>query len=176
MPSLINGSNKRRLLIFNLLLRLSSLIVTHSGSLNSNKIVYLSSDFFSGFLNNILFVWPLFGLFLESILPETPYPEQSTEVYELWGSRLYNCLHYHIVLYHFNQFGRPCYTLHACQNFEFGTWGKWPFDFFLWFRHLAKMTITTVTFRRFWSSCYMLLLNRSKWYSIFSKELDQMKV
>ena len=63
--------------------------MTHSGSLNSNNIVYLSSDPFSGFLNNILFVWPLFGLFSESILPETPYPEQSTEVYGLWGSRLY---------------------------------------------------------------------------------------
>ena len=77
------------MMIFNLLPRLSSLIVMHSGSLNSNNIVYLSSDLFSGFLNNILFVWPLFGLFLESILPETPYPEQSTKGYGLWGSRLY---------------------------------------------------------------------------------------
>ena len=51
-------------------------------------VQYLSSDLFSGFLNNILFVWPLFGLFLESILPETPYPEQSTEVYGLWESQL----------------------------------------------------------------------------------------
>ena len=31
---------------------------------------YLSSDSFSGFLNDILFVWPLFGLSLKSILPE----------------------------------------------------------------------------------------------------------
>jgi len=29
------------------------------------------------------------------------------------------------VLYHFGQFSRPCYVLHACQNFEFGTWGEW---------------------------------------------------
>ena len=44
----------------------------HLGSFNSNSMVYLSSDSFSGFLNNILFVWPLFGLSLKSILPETP--------------------------------------------------------------------------------------------------------
>ena len=48
------------------------LIVVHSGRFNSNSIVYLSSNFFSGFLNNILFVWPLFGLSLKSILPKTP--------------------------------------------------------------------------------------------------------
>ena len=55
-------------MIFNLLLRLSSLITMHSGSFNSSNIVYLSSDFFSSFLNNILVVWPLFGLFLNSML------------------------------------------------------------------------------------------------------------
>ena len=42
------------------------------------------------------------------------------------------------LLYHFDQFGRPCYMLHACRIFEFGTWGKWPlrtffFSRFLWF-------------------------------------------
>ena len=68
-------------MIFNLVLRLYGLIVVHLGSFNSNSIVYLFSDFFFGFLNNILFVWPLFGLSLKSILPETPYPGQSTEGY-----------------------------------------------------------------------------------------------
>jgi len=29
------------------------------------------------------------------------------------------------ILYHFGQFSRPCYALHACRNFDFGTWGKW---------------------------------------------------
>ena len=67
-------------MIFNLIPRL---IVVHSGSFNSNSMVYLSSDSFSGFLNDILFVWPLFGLSLKSILPETPYPGQSTEMYGL---------------------------------------------------------------------------------------------
>ena len=32
-------------------------------------------------------------------------------------------------------------------------------NFFLWFWHLAKMTVTTITFRRFWSGCYVLLPN-----------------
>jgi len=34
--------------------------------------------------------------------------------------------HLRKILCHFNQFGRPCYVLHACQNFDFGTWGEWP--------------------------------------------------
>ena len=35
--------------------------------------------------------------------------------------------------------------------------------------HFAKMTVTTVTFRRFWSGCYALLPNWSKWYSILAR-------
>ena len=77
-------------MIFNLVLRLYGLIVVHLGSFNSNSTVYLFSDFFFEFLDNILFVWPLFGLSLKSILPETPYPGQSTEGYGLRGSRLYS--------------------------------------------------------------------------------------
>ena len=58
-------------MIFNLVLRLYGLIVVHLGSFNSNSILYLFSDFFFGFLNNILFVSPLFGLCLAS--PWSPY-------------------------------------------------------------------------------------------------------
>ena len=51
-------------------MRLSSLIMVHSGSFISNNIAYLSSDFFSEFWNNILFVWPL----LELHTPWNPIP------------------------------------------------------------------------------------------------------
>ena len=58
------------------------------------------------------------------------------------------------ILCHFNQFGRPCYTLHACRNFEFGTWGKWPLHtyffgrflrFFLWFLKLFLQLLFMVS-------------------------------
>ena len=35
------------------------------------------------------------------------------------------------ILCHFNQFGRPCYMLHTCQNFDFGTQQKCPLHPFL---------------------------------------------
>jgi hypothetical protein len=41
-----------------------------------------------------------------------------------------------LILSHFDQFGRPCYTLHACRNFEFGTWRKWPLHTFFFSRFL----------------------------------------
>jgi hypothetical protein len=53
---------------------------------------------FFEFLNDTLFVWPLFGLFLQSILPDTPYPRQSTKGYVLWGSRLYTPYQHHCLL------------------------------------------------------------------------------
>jgi len=67
-------------------MRLSGLTMLLLGIVNSSVSVFWLS---SGFLHNILFVWPLFGHFLKPILPETPYPGQSTKGYGLWGSRLY---------------------------------------------------------------------------------------
>jgi hypothetical protein len=115
------------------------------------------------------------------------------------------------LLYHFDQFGMPCYTLHTCRNFLFGTSQKWPLHtFFLgtvdwiyyifiyhvynsillyeyiqsatgifceflwnfqvffplpkWIRHVARSTVTSVTFRRFRMDRYALLPNWSKYY------------
>ena len=93
------------------------------------------------------------------------------------------------ILYHFDQFGslRPCYALHTCRNFDFGTLQKCPLHPFFfsadatgrfekqmiitmdrlvrWIRHLARTTVTSVTFRQFEMARYPLLPNCqwSKW-------------
>ena len=54
------------------------------------------------------------------------FPSRSPQAYaKLPWLCNHNCINsFSRVLCHFDQFGRPCYTLHACRNFEFGTWGK----------------------------------------------------
>ena len=89
------------------------------------------------------------------------------------------------ILCHFNQFGNPRYTLHTCRNFGFGTLSRsllhlpknsagdhqrpkksgymgWPCQS-IW--HFAKMTVTSITSRRFERPHYALLLNWLKWHS-----------
>ena len=83
------------------------------------------------------------------------------------------------LLCHFDQFGRPCYALHTCRNFGFGTLAKPPLHCTKnsaddrrrpeilglrrgtrqSIRHLPKMTVTSVTFRRFERPRYALLPN-----------------
>ena len=46
---------------------------------------------------------------------------------------------------------------------KFWVYSMWPAR---GFRHLTKVTVTTITFRQFTRPCYALLLNWSKWYSI----------
>ena len=58
-------------------------------------------------------------------------------------------------------------------DFSIFLWFLKPFlRLLLWFRHLAKMIVTTVTFRCFWSGCYVLLPNWLKWYSNGSSIID----
>ena len=99
------------------------------------------------------------------------------------------CRYSALLLYHFSQFSSTCYTLHRCRNFHFSTSRKWPLQLFFfgreagfflnflsffrpfffslpkWFRYMARLTVTYVTFWRFRRVRYTLLPNWLKWYS-----------
>ena len=168
VPSLINGGNNQKM-AFNLLLRLSHLIAVDWGSFNSNNIVCPFSEFFSGFLNDILFVWSVFGFF-KSILPDW----QSTEGYELGGSRLY-ILSSATLLSPFGEW--DALRISSWDKRGGGTVkGKmclfnWLITFSSWCHHLQPQPMTSRTFltgRRIWRTygCSWIEASTTSWLTL----------